>query len=56
MQREEVNSNVRKLVCSSLKSVLNHDKISYGKQKLSEVLNNSSELTASALNVSTDDS
>ena len=42
-------------MCSPLKSVSNRDKISYGKQKFSEVLNSSSELIASASNVSTND-
>ena len=55
VRREEVNSDVKNLVCSSFKSVLNCDKISYGKRKLSEVLDSSSELTGSALNVSTED-
>ena len=38
VRTEEVNSDVRNVMCSPLKSVSNHYKISYVKQKLSEVL------------------
>ena len=38
-----------------MKSFLNRDKISYGKQKLNEGLNSISKSIASAINVSTDD-
>ena len=41
-------------MCFPLKSVLSRDKICYGKQKLSEVLNSICKLITSALNVSTD--
>ena len=55
MWRGEVNSDVRNLMSSPLKSILSRDKSSYEKQKLNEVLNSISKLIASVLNVSTDD-
>ena len=53
--RENVNQSVRLLPFSPMKLVSNQYKVVYGKIKLDEVLNSSSQLIASALDLSVDE-
>ena len=53
--KKALNQSVEILGCSPLRSVSQHDKISYGKRKVSQVYVASAELIADVLDVSTDD-
>ena len=53
--RENVNQGVESLLFSPMKPVSNQYIVAYGKRKLDQVLNSSSELIASALDLSTDE-
>ena len=53
--KKALNQSVEILGCSPLWSVSQHDKISYGKRKVSQVYAASAELIADVLDGSTDD-
>ena len=55
MCRENVDQSVGSLLFSPMKPVSNEYKVAYGKRKLGQVLNSSSEMIASALDLSVDE-
>ena len=55
VRRETITKSAINLLFSTLKAVSDGDKISYGKRKLDQVFNTSSEMIASALYVSVEE-
>ena len=53
--RENVNQSVWSLLFSPMKPVANQYKVAYGKRKLDQVLNSSSKMIASGLDLSVDE-